>query len=336
MSFIVTPGKLKQRAELYHQLGSMLSAGIPLPQAVDMAGMHLPNRASKNALLKIGQGLQEGQTFAQSMAGLSGWMTSFDLALLSAGEQSGRLDAIFKTLAGYYDSRARIIRDTISEMLQSIITIHVFLFLFPLSLLIQAVTKGAFGTFVLQKLIVFGALYGSVIVVLYLCQGQRGENWRVILESISRRIPFLGKARQYLALARLSAALEALINAGISIISAWDLSSIASGSVSVRRTVETWRPQIEAGMPPSELINSSNLFPEMFANLYHTGETSGQQDETLKRLHRYYEEEGFRLLRLFTRLLNGIIFAIVVIFVVHAIFSFYLGYFGAIADATNF
>ena len=221
-------------------------------------------------------------------------------------------------------------------MMQSIITIHVFIVLFPLSYLIELVTKGAVGAFLFQKFIVFGTLYGSVILLLYACQGQRGENWRTILEALSRRIPFLGKARQFLALARLSAALESLITAGISIINAWELSAIASGSVFIHRAVATWRPKIEGGMPPSELVNESKQFPEMFANLYQTGETSGQQDDTLKRLHAYYEEEGFRKLRVFTKMLNGLIYAIVVLMVVKVVFGFYLGYFGAISDATNF
>ncbi len=327
MAIIVTPSQLAQRAELYHQLGSMLSAGVPITQAVEMARKNLPNRSSKKALIEIGFKLQAGHTFADSMAGLTGWMSSFDLALLSAGEQSGRLDAVFKTLAGYYTSRAKITRDAISGMLQSIVTVHVFLLIFPLSLLIDAVTKGAFDSFLFKKFIVFGTLYGSVILLLYACQGQRGEAWRAILETISRRIPFLGGARQYLALARLSAALEALINAGISIINAWELSAIASGSVSIQRTVATWKPKIESGITPSELVNQSKYFPEMFANLYQTGETSGQQDDTLRRLHAFYEEEGFRKLRLFTRLLNGLIYTIVVIMVVRVVFGFYLGYF---------
>ena len=330
MSYIVTPSQLAKRAELYHQLGSMLSAGVPLIQAIAGAGKNLPDRSSKKALAQIRLQLQAGHTFTQSMANLSGWISSFDLALLSAGEQSGRLDAVFRTLAGYYNSRAKITRDAISGMMQSILTVHVFLLIFPLSLLIDAVTKGNFGAFFLQKFIVYGMLYGSVILLLYACQGQRGDNWRAVLEAISRRIPFLGKARQYLALARLSAALEALINAGISIITAWEISAIASGSVFIRRTVATWKPKIESGIPPSELVNNSRQFPEMFANLYQTGENSGQQDDTLKRLHAYYEEEGFRKLRLFTRLLNGVIYLIVVIMVIRVVFGFYLGYFDMI------
>ena len=56
------------------------------------------------------------------------------------------------------------------------------------------------------------------------------------------------------------------------------------------------------------MVAQINYFPEMFANLYHTAELSGKIDETLLRLHNYYEEEGFRTLQLFTRILNGIIY----------------------------
>lgn len=308
----------------------MLSAGIPLVNVVEQAQNNLPNRASRKALSQIHQRLIEGQTFSQAMGRLGGWVPAFDTALLSAGEQSGRLDLIFRSLAGYYKARAQITRDAISEMLRSILTIHVFCLIFPLPLLVQGVAKGLWGPFLIQKIAIFGTLYGVTFLLAYACQGQRGEKWRLILESISRRIPFLGKARQYLALARLSAALEALINAGVSIISAWELSAIASGSVFMSRTVAGWRPHLETGTTPAELVNQSKNFPTMFANLYQTGETSGQQDDTLRRLHAFYEEEGFRKLRLFTKLLNGIIYGIVVLMVARAVFGFYLGYFDAI------
>ena len=325
MPLIVTPGQLNQRAELYHQLGSMLSAGVPLVSVVEQAQANLPNRASRSALAQIHRRLLEGETFAQAMGRVGGWSPAFDTALLSAGEMSGRLDLIFKSLAGYYKARAQITRDAISEMMRSILTIHVFCFIFPLHLLIQGVAKGLWGPFVIQKIAVFGLLYGVTFLLAYACQGQHGEKWRMLLEGISRRIPFLGKARQFLSLARLSASLEALINAGVSIIAAWELSAIASGSTFISRAVARWRPHLESGTTPAELVNQSKQFPSMFANLYQTGENSGQQDDTLRRLHAYYEEEGFRKLRMFTKLLNGIIYLILVLMVARAVFGFYLG-----------
>jgi type II secretory pathway component PulF len=62
-----------------------------------------------------------------------------------------------------------------------------------------------------------------------------------LVERTLRWVPILGKARQDLALARLAAALEALLNAGVPIIGAWELAATASGSPALRRTVLTWR-----------------------------------------------------------------------------------------------
>ena len=73
MPLIVTPGKLNQRAELYHQLGSMLSAGIPLILVVEQAQANLPDRASRKALARIHRHLLEGDTFAEAMASRQ-WM----------------------------------------------------------------------------------------------------------------------------------------------------------------------------------------------------------------------------------------------------------------------
>ena len=83
-------------------------------------------------------------------------------------------------------------------------------------------------------------------------------------------------------------------------------------------------------MTPADLVSQARYFPELFANLYHTGEISGKLDETLNRLHVYYQEEGFRALWLFTRIMNGTIYGLVVLLVAYNIFSFYVGYYGGI------
>ena len=61
------------------------------------------------------------------MKQVQGWLPEFDVALLSVGEESGRLDSSFKLLGRYYTSRAKIIRDTISGMIVTVMTLNVFL-----------------------------------------------------------------------------------------------------------------------------------------------------------------------------------------------------------------
>src|SRR5476651_1108862 len=104
MSLIVTPGQLNRRAQLYDQLGSMIAAGVPLVKALEMASRNNGLRSSQKIILALIGHLQEGHTFADSMTKVSGWLPEFDVAMLSVGEESGRLDFSFKLLARSYAS----------------------------------------------------------------------------------------------------------------------------------------------------------------------------------------------------------------------------------------
>ena len=112
-------------------------------------------------------------------------------------------------------------------------------------------------------------------------------------------------------LSRLAAALEALLNAGVTIIQAWEMAATASGSPAILKAVLAWKPQVEAGQTPSEAVNASSQFPELFANLYHSGEISGQLDDSLRRLRDYYQEEGTRKLHLLAQWVPRFIYFVV-------------------------
>jgi type II secretory pathway component PulF len=333
MSFLVTPAELNRRAELYNQLGAMLAAGVPLVKALEMSGNRAAVRGSRKTILSLIENLHAGFTFTDSMRRVQGWMSEFDIALLSVGEESGRLDVSFKLLSNYYATRAKIIRDTISGLITTVATLHVFLLVFPLGFL-TAFAMGFFNNqysqcvpFIIEKIVVFGGLYGIVLFLIFICQGNRGENWRSRVEAIFQMIPMLRTAQKYLVLSRLTAALDALTNAGVDVTKSWELAAAAAGSPRLNREISEWKPQIEKGMTPADLVNQTRYFPELFANLYHTGEISGKLDETLNRLHVYYQEEGFRTLRLFTRIMNGTVYGLLVAIVATQIIGFYTHYY---------
>jgi type II secretory pathway component PulF len=172
--------------------------------------------------------------------------------------------------------------------------------------------------------------------LLYAAQARRGEKWRSFLERILRPVPMLGTARHSLALARLAAALEALINAGVRIIEAWELAAAASGSPAIYRAVTAWKPEVMAGRTPSEVVSASRQFPEVFANLYHSGEISGQLDDTLRRLHAYYQEEGSRKMHFVSQWVPRMIYFGVAILVGYKVIMFYMGHINDIKNAGGF
>jgi type II secretory pathway component PulF len=295
-----------------------------------------PARSYSRPIERALDSLRQGATFADALAALGrGFLPSFDLALIQAGENSGRLDHCFRLLAEYYRERARLARQILADLIYPAVVLHAAVLLMPPALLTRLILQGDLGGYLWAKAAILGPLYAAVLVALYLAQDRRGEGWRRWLEQALRRVPVLGTARAELALARLSIALESLLNAGVSVVEAWDLAAAASGSPRLRRTVAAWRAAVLAGQTPAEAVRESRVFPDLFTNLYATGEVSGQLDDTLRRLHHHYQEEATRKMHLVAQWTPRLIYFLVIILVAYQVLSFYAGYFSQIDELTR-
>ena len=319
----------------------MITAGVPLIQALEMSANTSTLQTSRKFILDLVQHLKNGISFSDAMLHIHGWLPDFDTALLSAGEQSGRLDYSFKALGDYYTARVEIIRETISNLAVAALNLHVFLLIFPLGLLIR-LAMGILNKdyamcipFIFWKIITYGSLWGSIIFFVFACQGKRGERWRAFLEYLNQAVPLLRTALKYLVIFRLTTALDALVNSGMSVVQCWPMAAAASGSPHLKKQISGWKKEFESGLTAAELVRQEGYFPEMFANLYHTGEISGHLDDTLKRLRSYYHEEGFRLLRLFARIVSRVIYFLIAGMIAYNIIGFYLGYFHGIGNLIN-
>jgi type II secretory pathway component PulF len=327
---IFTPGQLARRADFYHQLGQLTGAGLGLIRALEELKRHPPDRSYREPIGRLLARIAEGATLTDAVESCGHWLPAFDLALLQAGEQSGRLDACFRLLANYYTDRARIARQMIGDLAYPVFLLHFAVFIFPFA---QFFTSGNWAVYLRQTLGMLIPLYAVVGLMIFAAQSRHSEAWRSCVEAVLRPIPVLGMARRYLALARLAAALEALLRSGVTIIQAWELAATASGSPALRRTVLGWRPLVDGGQTPAEAINASGRFPEIFAAQYATGEISGQLDDTLGRLHAYYQEEGSRKLHAFSRWTPRAIYLCIVLMIAYHIIQFYTGYFNQVRDA---
>ncbi len=332
MPLILTPRRLRQRSEFYRELTALLNAGLPLLQTLDQLRAHPPDRAWQPDLARAAAEIENGATFTEALRCLGSRLTAFDRALVEAGERSGRLAECSHLLADYYDERARLARTLLAQVAYPVVLIHLAVLIFPTSALTALVWRSEVGAFLLQKLALLLPAYGLVFLALLAWQGDRGEAWRALLERVTEAVPVLSTARREQALARLAAALEALISAGVSIVEAWDLAAAASGSPALQRAVAAWRSPMAAGEPPSGLMSRSAEFPTVFANLYHTGEVSGQLDQELRHLHRYYQDAATHRMRLFVRGSATCLYVAVLVAVGYQVISFWSGYFGGLLN----
>ena len=337
MPLTFTPGQFRRRSEFYHQLAQLTAAGVTLPAALEQLRRNPPARSYRQPITQLLRELQDGFTFSESVRRLGSWLPGFDHALIHAGEQSGRLDMCFRLLAEYYGDRARIAAQLLADLAYPLFLLHFAVLVFCFvrvfgrgSLTSAAISLGG------QMAVVLVPLYVIVGLGIYAAQSVHGENWRAVIERLVHPVPMLGKARRCLALGRLAASLEALLNAGVSIIEAWELAAAACGSPALRRAVFAWRPLVEAGETPAEALAASRHFPEVFANQYATGEISGKLDETLSRLHLYYQEEGTRKLRAFAQWTPRAIYLVVMLLIGFMVVRFYMNYFQQIGAAGGF
>ncbi len=327
MSLLLTPRQLRYRSELYTQFGSLTAAGVSLLQACDMLIRNPPARAFRQPLRRLLDYLTQGFTFSESLSRLPGWLPDFDIALIRAGETSGRLEACFKILANYYEERAQLLRQMIADLAYPFFIVHFAILITPFP---QLFLTGNLQAYLTQVLGILVPVYALVFLILLACQGRHGESWRALIERVGRLIPILGTARKELALARLSMALESLISAGVSIIEAWQMAAAASGSPALRRAIAAWPPKLQAGRMPSEAVRDCSEFPEVFASLYATGELSGKLDETLKRLHTLLQDNASRKLRALAQWIPRLIYIAICLAIGWRVLSFWSGYFGDI------
>ena len=330
---VVTPGQLSRRADFYHQLGQLTGAGLGLIRALEQIYRNPPDRTYREPTGQVLAQISGGATFSEAVQSCGHWLPAFDVALLQAGEQSGRLEACFRLLADYYADRARLAREMIGDLAYPAFLFHFAVFIFPFA---RFFMSGDWVAYLTQTLGVLLPLYGVIALLVFAGQSRHGERWRAFIEALLHPVPVLGRARRELALGRLAAALEALLSAGVTIIEAWELAATASGSPALRRTVLGWRPQVNAGQTPAEAIHASGRFPDLFASQYATGEVSGQLDDTLRRLRGYYQEEGSRKLHAVARWLPRFVYLCVVLLIAYQIIRFYTGYFNQIRDAGGF
>lgn len=335
MPLIVTPGQLAQRAEFYHQLAQLTAAGIDLPRALEQARRQPAARSFRAPLHACLQHLHEGFTFTEALGRTRGWLPDFDIALVHAGEQSGRLPDALAQLADQYRDRAQLLRTTLLTLAYPTFILHFAILIFPLDRLIGLLLRGETFAFFLQKLLVLGPLYGMVIFGVVAGQG-KAHAWRAFVERLLHPVPVLGRARRSLAIARLASALEALISAGVNLLEAWDLAAAASASPALQRAVRNAKSRLATGTTPAEMVAASREFPSEFAQMYNTGEVSGKLDESLRRARAYFQDEGARKLKQFVFGCTTVLILTVMLLVAWQVIRFYLGYFQQIQDAGGF
>ncbi len=332
-SLIQTPRSYQRRSEFYRQLSMLQQAGVGVQDSLHQINPH--SRREADEIRETLDQMGSGATFSESLSGRTRWLPEFDRLMIEAGESSGQLDQTLRILSDHYEHRSSLIRQVLLKLAYPVLLIH-FIILMPAIIGFgQALigTGGAtfFSAFApsLSTLIVS---YGALFAIIYLSQANRGYGVRSFLEKIWHKIPGFGNALKEIKLARLAFSLHALLNAGVTVRDAWQSAARSSGSPWLASLVGRLLPRIDAGLTPAEVVQSEPEFPVIFRDLYSTGETAGQLDDSLPRLAKHFQETGVRHLVTSSAITTAVVYGVVAIAVAFIVISFWMSHYRSIMD----
>lgn len=312
---------LERRADLYEGLASTLDAGVPAARALRAVGESTRDASVRSGLARAASAIEsQGYTFLEALDIWEPRLPEFERGLIDVGERSGQISVTLRSLAETLRSMAWMRRRTLSGLAYPAILMHLAVVAFSIvgsvargGGLSDALTSAAVGLVVLELALVVG----------YIGLRSLGRNEVAgFRERLFRWVPFLGSGLRSYALARLSTTLRALLSAGVHTGESWLQSASVCGSAALRRDVEEWAPRLEEGLPPSEGLRGSRVFPPEFHTIYQVGEQSGQIDDSLARLAKLYRERGDESIRRFAewtpRAVYGILVVAIAILVISA------------------
>ncbi len=305
----LTLGKVStaEMALFTKQFGTMLEAGLPLLDALNTQYKQTKNRLLKNAIREIARDVEGGYTLAESMRKHKKVFSELYVNMVEAGEKGGALGEILARLAEYLEKMADIQRKIKGAMIYPIIVICVMIvavtallvFVIPtfadlyqgFGAQLPGLTRIIIGISNFVKgniLLILGITILSVALILGWYKTQSGKE---VLDRVILRIPIIGPLVHKNALARFSRTLSTLLNSGVDLMEAMEITARTTGNRVVQHGIMRARNSIREGSTISKPLEQSRIFPPLVVQMVAIGEQSGNLDEMLSKVADFYDKE---------------------------------------------
>jgi len=302
----VTP---KELVVFTRQFATMIDAGLPLVQCLDILSSRGENK-SLNAILKdVKDHVEQGGTFSEGLARHPKLFDELFVNLIRAGEMGGILDTILNRLAGYIEKRVKLARQVRGAMVYpiAIFIVAMIVVVVMLAWVIPSF-KGMFAEFggedslpALTQIVIAaseGFLNNIVWIVLAAAALVFGIGW-VYRQPAGKHffhrtllvLPVLGPVMRKISVARFTRTLGTLLTAGVPILDALDVVKKSAGNVVVEQAIEQTSNKIREGRTMAEPLMETNVFPPMVVQMIGVGEQTGALDTMLNKIADFYEEE---------------------------------------------
>jgi type IV pilus assembly protein PilC len=301
--------KVKQRsvAIFTRQLATMIDAGLPLVQSLEILSAQQEEKVFKNIIREIREDVEGGSTFAGALKKHPVTFNDLYTNLVVAGEEGGILDTILTRLANYIEKSEALKKKVKSALIYPativgvavivvailmIFVIPVFENLFKSSG--QALPLPTLIVVTLSKLIkkYVVIFIPAMILLIYLFRKYyQTQNGKAVVDRLLLKIPVFGSLLRKVAVARFSRTLGTLVSSGVPILDGLIIVSRTSGNKTIETAILNARASIREGETIAEPLARSGIFPPMVIQMISVGESTGALDSMLSKIADFYEEE---------------------------------------------
>lgn len=289
------------------QFATMIDAGLPLVQCLDILGSQQDNPAFKKVIFAIKTKVEGGSTFADALKDHPKVFDELYTQLCAAGEVGGILDNILNRLAAYREKNEKLKGKVKSAMTYPAIVITVAIGVTAVLLLkvtpVFAKMFADFGSalpaptqvvvnlsewlqhYIIHLVVGIAVFVGSVIAF------YRNPKGRKIVDKVSLKLPIIGPVIRKVAVARFTRTLGTMISSGVPILDALDVTAKTAGNRTVEDGIYYVRTKISEGKNIAGPLAETNVFPSMVVQMIGVGEATGAMDAMLNKIADFYDEE---------------------------------------------
>jgi type IV pilus assembly protein PilC len=334
----ITPGDI---ALISRQIATMLGAGVPLVQTIEMIGKGHNNGNMQKLLGEIGNKLSSGIPLSDCLRDHPRYFDDLYCDLVASGEQSGSLETIYDRIATYKE-KGEALKAKIKKamtypiavlIIAAIVTSILLIFVVPVFQDIFAGFGAELPVFTLFVVAIsdFMVAYwymGLAAIFAFVFLFKRAHrNSLKLRDQVDKNIlklPVIGDLLEKAAVARYARTLSTTFAAGVPLIDALESAAGAAGNAVFRDAILEVRAEVTSGMQMNLAMRNCSIFPDMVIQMVAIGEESGSVDDMLSKVANVYEAEVDNAVDNLTALLEPMIMAVLGVVIGGLIIAMYL------------
>jgi type IV pilus assembly protein PilC len=311
------------------QFATMIDAGLPLVQCLEILGSQSENKWFGARLLEIKAIVEGGATFSDALAKYPKIFDELFVSLVAAGELGGILDTILKRLADYIEKKERLQRRIKGAMVYPVgILIVTIVVVFVLLKWVIPTFEKMFSDFGAENALpgptafVIGMsrsfasswyiwLFGIIGFVVAFTLFKRSAFGKQLVHRVMLRLPIFGPVIRKIAVARFTRTLGTLLSSGVPILEALNTVAKAAGNVVIERAILFARERISEGRNMAEPLQDARVFPGMVVQMIAVGEQTGALDVMCNKIADFYDEEVDVAVAALTSLLEPLMMVVI-------------------------